>query len=379
MVLGVSAPQFPFDAFLQHSKENQPKWDELAGLVPDTLAQIMQAKKQQQWKTVIEKMMADPNVPQGVKQYAPLLAGNPDLAAKVLPSLIHYSGNKSGGATMDFDPGTGTWSMPAPPTSSPPAPPMTPPPAGGAPSPAPSGGLPPTPPPPPSKPPIHLDMSTPGGRAMASILDRQGRGKLNKEKADASMIQAQARKELADLAVVREVSRTMNPALAPSGTALGKVAFTNIRSGRNIQTLGKGPVTWAQVSNALSDIAGAYHGGAPFAQEYMNQGFPNINQDIAKWTTFVTGQPQRNVPEPIRLELVRMSQALLDLDNSVLKQNAKSQGKILGGVASPEQIKQGTQATEGFIKSSSGGGGQSGLTPEEQAEFQRLDAKWGGR
>lgn len=361
MVLGVPSPEFPFKAYMQASERNQAEsgFDKLGGLVPEAIQLAIQAKKQKQWQDVIGKMVADPNTPQNVKQFAPLLAGNPELASKVLPSLMRYSGGQQ---MADFDPSTGQFSFPlgggqppAPSTGTVPSPSMT---AGvgGATSP---GGPGPTPPPPPAARHMKVDLSTPGGRQMATLMDRQGRNKLNQQKADASTTFAEARKKLADLAVSKEVSRTMNPALASAGSALGKVAFTNIRSGRNIQTLSQGPVTWQQVSNALSDIAGAYHGGAPFAQEYMNQGFPNINQKFAQWNTYLTGQPQANVPEPIRKELLRMSQSLLDLDNAVLTQNAQTQGKLLKGVASPAQIQAGQGATADFITSSSGGGGQA--------------------
>lgn len=325
--------------------------------------QHREAQKKAQWKKTISDLMNNPETPQQFKTLLPIFEQRPELLGQLGPSIFKQQKQGGAGSSMEYDPTTGNWSVPMPPTQQPPMPPPQMP-GGGM---AGVGGMPAgkatqPPQPPPNSPHIRLDLSTPGGRAEAAILDRQGRGKkkgtLDQEKADASMLNAKARMKMAELAVAREVSKTMNPALAPSTTALGKVAFTNIRSGRNIQTISKGPISWQQAANAISDIAGAYHGGSPFVQEYMDNHYPNINQKIALFKTFVTGKPEKNVPEPIREELLRVSADLLILDNAILRQNAKSQGKLLGGVASPAQIKAGSHATEDFITSSSGEGAQ---------------------
>lgn len=200
------------------------------------------------------------------------------------------------------------------------------------------------------------------------------------ERADAYKTFAEARKKGVDLQAAITLSKTTNPAVAGGGTLLGKLAMTNLRSDRNITMLSQGPVTYQILGNALTDIAGAYQGGVPHIQQYMDQKYPGYMEKVAYYKSLVTNNPQAIVPKPIQDEVLRISKELKTIDNIYMRQNAKTQIGLLGDFVTPGQRNAATSGVERFIQGSQGQpnanpgqvGGSGGWSPKREQRLQEL-------
>lgn len=114
------------------------------------------------------------------------------------------------------------------------------------------------------------------------------------------------------------------------GQQLKVLTQNNMRADRALDLLSAPQVTWQKLNFALTDLSAIMQGGAPHKEEILNSQFPSWRQKVAKYRTFSTGQPDANVPAPIKNEVIGMVNSLKKVDNQFLQQNLQNQEQMLG-------------------------------------------------
>lgn len=98
---------------------------------------------------------------------------------------------------------------------------------------------------------------------------------------------------------------------------------TATRAVRGLEVVKNPNVTWQQLGAAGVDFAGIMQGGAPHVGEVLNTQFPNWNQKVAQWQTYIEGNNPANVPPEIRQQMVDMLQGVAQTDFKFIQSNNK--------------------------------------------------------
>ena len=119
------------------------------------------------------------------------------------------------------------------------------------------------------------------------------------------------------------VDKSVNPANAPTRSALGVLGNTSIRADRAIDLLNDPKVTTSnQVMSAVTaDISGILQGGAPTIQAMGEQNYNTLASSWAKFQQFATAHPNDAIPQDIKDQLNETLSSLKDTCKSYIKNN----------------------------------------------------------
>lgn len=154
---------------------------------------------------------------------------------------------------------------------------------------------------------------------------------------------------------------------------LSSLQTNNLRADRAIDILSKPNITWNELALGEIDLAGLMQGGAPHVDEFKAVHFPGWQENWSKWKTYATGHPNENVPPDIQNKVLNLVQGVKKIDNKFIDANAEFSKNTLEPMISGGGKAGRIKAIDTMTSTMTGGG----LTPQEQEEFKKLDAKFG--
>lgn len=149
---------------------------------------------------------------------------------------------------------------------------------------------------------------------------------------------------------------------------------TAVRGQRGLALVSDPNITWQQLHAAGVDFAGIMQGGAPHVGEIVNSTFPNWNQDVAKWSTYLNSDVPANVPTDIRLKMQDMLSHVVALDTKFIKSNNKFQKTMMGPTIQGGLNQKQSSAIDEIQGSMTGGAPKEDFSSMSDDELRRIAA-----